>query len=776
MKYLCVAEKPSVAKSVAHILANCLAHTTPQTGSSENQYIKNYTFSFQDNSGNRNEVTVTAVLGHLTSIDFTSGHGWSDCNPIALFDAPIETKILEAMIGVAQNLKNKVWSANCLMIWTDCDREGENIGKEVVEVCRQRNPRIIIKRARFSAIESRAILNAWLTSVNSSQEQLDMHQSDAVEARMELDLRVGAAFTRYQTLGFQKEFQRLDSEGVISFGPCQIPTLGFVVDRWEQRENFTVEKYWYIEVIIKHQNKEVNFRWVKEQYQNEIQINEANNNQKTKTEYNCYVELFVDAYIVMLSGKDAIIDMVKSVPKSKWKPRPLTTVELLKLAARFLRLNSQSAMISAERLYNQGFITYPRTDTDQFPPNTDFKGIIGELKGGAEAELNRGQNNSTDQGAFDWIPFAESLLNDKFRTPRNGQKNDGAHPPIHPIRYPSSYLQHREDQDLYNFILKYFLASCADDAKGQETIVEIKVEEETFRATGLVILERNWLEVYPYEKWGERDIPNFRDGQIYKDPIVLKKEGRTTAPELLTEADLITCLYENGIGTDATISEHISKIFIRNYADKLREGQKEYIYPLELGLALIHGYREIGYESSLSKPFLRRKLEEELQQICDNQKTKGEVVATFVDKYRNMYSMTVQEEAKIIQAFMRHFGPPVCSDPDGSYIVGSRKIERRRSLINPFNIKLYFVFDITIRHFDILINAPNNVNGSMNVQNSCYGLELVMAQVDHIPKHVKIAEAQGGYLQAAEPAAGASVGELLEDQGRILMNGNSVFY
>ncbi|CAG8584827.1 7501_t:CDS:10, partial [Ambispora gerdemannii] len=679
MKYLCVAEKPSVSKSLAQILAQGLAHTSPRTEQSANKYIKNYTFSFQDNTGFLNEVTITAVLGHLTEIDFVEGYNWQECNPISLFDAPIQNTISQNMTDVAQNLKNRSYNVECVMIWTDCDREGENIGKEVVEVCRQRNSRIIVKRARFSAIESRAILQAWWTSVNSSLEQLDMNQSDAVEARMELDLRIGAAFTRYQTLGFQGEFPGIENNKIISFGPCQIPTLGFVVDRWEQRENFTVEKFWYIEVTIKQDDeKEVTFRWVREQFPKEEQLQETPIDQREKTEFSCFEELFVEIFMIKLADHDAIVTKVNSVPKSKWKPRPLTTVELLKLASKVLRINSDATMIAAERLYQLGFITYPRTDTDQFPPSTDFKGIIATLKGGSEAALNNRPNDANLRTAVDWIPFADGLLVDKFSPPRNGSKNDGAHPPIHPIKYPDTYLDRREERDLFNFIVRYFLASCAEDAKGQETTVEIMVEEETFRAKGLVILERNYLEVYPYEKWGARDIPDFREGQVYKNPLIEKKEGKTSPPELLTEPDLIACLYENEIGTDATIPEHISKIFVRNYAAKERQGQKEYIYPSDLGLALVHGYREIGFEYSLSKPFLRRNLERELQMICQNQKTKDDVARTYVQKYRNMYDLTLQEEDKIVQAFMRHLGPPKTLQPDGSYYLGARKIDRRR--------------------------------------------------------------------------------------------------
>lgn len=78
--------------------------------------------------------------------------GWHSCDPYALFDAPVEAKVAQSSKTIEDNLKNEARRAEMLMIWTDCDREGENIGAEVANICRRANPRIRVKRARFSAI------------------------------------------------------------------------------------------------------------------------------------------------------------------------------------------------------------------------------------------------------------------------------------------------------------------------------------------------------------------------------------------------------------------------------------------------------------------------------------------------------------------------------------------------------------------------------------------------------------------------------------------------
>ena len=116
---------------------------------SPNKYVKNYDFDYpQLNS----QFTVTSVIGHLLEQDFDANYGWQACDPFALFDAPIITKVKKDNEGIARNLKTEARRAQTLMIWTDCDREGENIGAEIMGVCREVKRDINVRRARFSAI------------------------------------------------------------------------------------------------------------------------------------------------------------------------------------------------------------------------------------------------------------------------------------------------------------------------------------------------------------------------------------------------------------------------------------------------------------------------------------------------------------------------------------------------------------------------------------------------------------------------------------------------
>jgi DNA topoisomerase III len=101
----------------------------------------------------------TPLLFHsITYQDFPDDYRrWDSCDPFSLFSAPITTYIPPASKGIATNLTNEARSADLLMIWTDCDREGEHIGSEIVGVCRKGNTRLMVKRARFSAIIPKSV-------------------------------------------------------------------------------------------------------------------------------------------------------------------------------------------------------------------------------------------------------------------------------------------------------------------------------------------------------------------------------------------------------------------------------------------------------------------------------------------------------------------------------------------------------------------------------------------------------------------------------------------
>ena len=145
------------------------------------------------------------------------------------------------------------------------------------------------------------------------------------------------------------------------------------------------------------------------------------------------------------------------------------------------------------------------------------------------------------------------------------------------------------------------------------------------RKLGLTVVERNYLEVYPYEKWNDNELPDFEEGNEFEPSVCELREGQTSKPSYLTEADLVTLMDKNGIGemsefepwstltvalgTDATIAQHIETIVSREYVVEQYEGATKYLLPSTLGIGLVDGYSQMNLNhTSLSKPLLRREV------------------------------------------------------------------------------------------------------------------------------------------------------------------------
>lgn len=209
----------------------------------EGYSVYNKIYEFEANvRGKKSKMVMTSVSGHLMHLEFLSSYrNWQNVNPESLFDAPIRKACTEQFEPIKRTLEREVRGCHGLIVWTDCDREGENIGFEIIDVCRAIKPNIIVYRAIFSEITAASVKRALQNLATP-----DKRQSDAVDVRTELDLRTGAAITRFQTMRLQKLFPEKISDKLISYGSCQIPTLGFVAERYKEIEAFVSEPFWKI--------------------------------------------------------------------------------------------------------------------------------------------------------------------------------------------------------------------------------------------------------------------------------------------------------------------------------------------------------------------------------------------------------------------------------------------------------------------------------------------------------------------------------------------------
>lgn len=611
MKILCVAEKNSIGKAVSGILGG--GRTT--TRDSPYKYVKNYEFKFNFPEFGNCNVVMTSVAGHLISQDFPSNYSWNNCTPGKLFDAPIQENHSPDQKKVAKNIENLARDADKLMIWTDCDREGEYIGFEILEVARRTNPRLTLDntlRAQFSHLEYSHILYAA-----KNPTRLDINAINAVKTRIELDLRTGAAFTRFLCQVFKKYKDR-KVLNMVSYGSCQFPTLGFVVDRYKRVMNFKLETFWFLDIQVKKGNfKPVKFTWKRGRLFDRMSA--------------------VVIYEYCMRQTTATVSSIEAKQTYKYKPLPLTTVQLQKGCSMYFKLSAKQSLEAAEKLYQKGFVSYPRTETDVFPDKMDLQDLI-----------SKQTNNRI------WGEYAKSLVDgdQKFSKPRKGKHDDKAHPPIHPVIATELDTLTVNEKKVYEFIVRHFLACCSKDGIGATTTINLEWSQERFSASGLTVLERNYLDIYPYHKWEtSQPLPEFTQGEILPLQSAELKEGKTAPPQYLTETELIALMDANGIGTDATIAEHIEKITSREYIVKESKSKKTFLMPTILGISLVEGFDSIELQNSLTKPFLRKFLESELKEICDNKKTKDQVMQEMVFLYRESFAKAVQYQNVIINTY-----------------------------------------------------------------------------------------------------------------------------
>lgn len=587
VRVLNVAEKNSVARE----LCNQLAGNRVQTRRSS-PYVADFRYSLNQAEC---DMTVTAVRGHLVEIDFAEEYRkWNSVDPSILFSCPIKASIAHA--DLATNLRQLSREADWLILWLDCDREGEAIAFEVLEVCLKANRNLRYFRAKFSALTRSDLTNALLTLG-----QPNRFLSEAVLARSEIDLRVGAAFTRYLTLRYQQRLSGGSERKLVSFGGCQTVTLGFVVSRWLLRDRFQSEPFWSLQLTCRQTRTNIQLKWDRNRIFDQ-QVVEGLKSLNSRFQH-------------------ALVTAYSQQPKSKWRPLPLNTLEMTKIASAHLRIPSHQCMQLAEALYAKGIISYPRTETDNFHSSMDLRALVALQSA-----------NSV------WGSFANMMLCDgsKYGGPRRGSKDDQAHPPIHPLKsVERSDFDNFDEFRVYELVTRHFLACVATDARGSASHVDVKLGSEQFHADGLTVVELNWLEVYPFAKWASTEmLPSFSVGDRLPVVRVEIVQGATQAPSAITEAELLAHMDKEGIGTDATMHEHIRTIQDRGYC--YLDNQRFFI-PTNLGIALVLGlgsYEPLGFH--LAKPTLRADMERDMALISQGQLSRPDFIARYSTRMRQI--------------------------------------------------------------------------------------------------------------------------------------------
>ncbi|MED6197065.1 hypothetical protein PIB30_053243 [Stylosanthes scabra] len=536
---------------------------------------------------------VTSVIGHVFSVDFPPKYqDWAATDPLDLFDAQIVKNESNPKAHICRHLNQEARGCHYLVLWLDCDREGENICFEVIQ-----STGFNIKdtyRARFSAVTEKDVMKAL---DNLSTPNRD--EALAVDARQEIDLKVGVAFTRYQTSYFQGKYGNLDSR-VISYGPCQTPTLGFCVQRYLQINTFKPEKFWSLHPYIIFQGYEIQLEWRRSR-------------------------LFDKTVAMMfqkLVAEDGYLEVTEISEKQETKGRPvgLNTVNLLKVASSALGFGPHMAMQIAERLYTQGFISYPRTESTAYPPSFDFRGTLS-----AQA------NNPT------WGNYVQGLLANGYQKPRSGE-DVGDHPPITPMGSATEDSLGSDAWKLYQYICQHFIGTVSPDCKYLRRKVEFSIGGESFHCTGHQVIAKGFTAIMPWLAVNDKNIPSFTKGQKIGVSKLELYEGTTSPPDYLTESELISLMEKHGIGTDASIPVHINNICERNYVQV--QGNRRLV-PTTLGITLVRGYQSI--DPDLCLPDIRSFIEQQITLISKGQADHHCVVQHVIQQFKQKFSYFVKK-------------------------------------------------------------------------------------------------------------------------------------
>ena len=441
-------------------------------------------------------------------------------------------------------------TADRLILATDPDREGEAISWHVLELLKARKALPAeVERVTFNAITKQAVTEAM-----KAPRQLDTDLIDAYLARRALDYLFG--FTLSPVL-----WRKLP--GAKSAGRVQSVALRLIVSREREIEAFVAQEYWSVIARMEQDGTGFDARLVTFDGQKleRLSIGDGATAARAKA---------------AVEAARFTVEEVETRPLKRHPAPPFTTSTLQQESSRKLRMNSQTTMRTAQRLYENGYITYMRTDSTT-------------LSGSA---INAARSQARDMYGADYVPEAPRVYGKKAK---NAQE---AHEAIRPagdrFRTPAQVAGELRGQEyaLYELIWKRTVASQMADAKGSTGTVRLEagLPEGTrdgggtayrvaeFSASGTVITFRGFLAAYEEgrdesrytgaeadEEGVGRRLPKLSEGVALETLRAEAQGHQTSPPARYTEATLVKALEEKGIGRPSTYAATVGTIQDRGY-------------------------------------------------------------------------------------------------------------------------------------------------------------------------------------------------------------------
>jgi len=350
---LMIAEKPSIARSIADALA-----TSKYNSKTAGRGKTIITFDGYFGSA-KAKFTVSSVMGHVYTSDFTQEHNqWNKIDALDLYKVPIVKLEANPKTRIPSFINSLANGKDILCLWLDCDKEGENICFEVInntyKFMNKKNYQQIY-RAKFSSLTKQDLKAAF----NSMKERPNKYESLAVDVRQVIDLKIGVSFTRFLTSSILPGLKDEEIK-LLSYGPCQTPTLWFCVNRQKEINSFIPKEYFrvYTEIEVKKIKKRIYY------------------------ERNFYEKKITDDFLKKFADiKTANVIDVEVKLNQKTAPAGMNTVQMLRIASSYLKISPHHTMVIAEKLYTMGYVTYPRTETTKYAASFDFKKALLDFSG-----------------------------------------------------------------------------------------------------------------------------------------------------------------------------------------------------------------------------------------------------------------------------------------------------------------------------------------------------------------------------------------------------------
>ncbi len=567
---------------------------------------------------------VIASVGHVR--DLVPENGSVDTNN----NFAMKWQIMPGKEKQIKLITDELKKADAVYLASDPDREGEAIAWHLLDILKNKK---LLKDKKVYRVAFHEITKKAVQAAIENPREIDNNLVDAYLVRRALDYLIGFGIS---PLLWRRNLGK-------SAGRVQSVAVKLVVDREKEIESFVPVEYWSLDANCNVKDNNFNAMLSKFDGKKIEKMTIENKNQ-------------IDE-ILSAIGQPVINASVVSIDKKKTtrKPAaPFTTSTLQQEAARKLYFASKRTMSAAQKLYEQGLITYMRTDATNL--NAD---AVNEIRGFIEREYG---NN--------FVPNKPNIYVTKSK---NAQE---AHEAIRPTHFekPASGLS-GDEAKLYDLIWKRTIACQMCNAEFDSVAADIETENKKalFHATGSTRTFDGFMKVYTEDKDDEDDnkeskLPVLNIGDNVQITELLPEQHFTQAPPRYTEASLVKKLEELGIGRPSTYATIMSTIVDRNYVEQDKQRR---FHPTSGGWVIASYLSK--YFTDLVNVNFTAKTEDTLDDVSNGKTDKIDALNAFWNPTSNMIdgARTVKTSDIIdeINSFMnKHLFPDgndICPDCGG---------------------------------------------------------------------------------------------------------------